>query len=52
MEALTFADRNYFYNTILEEEVDSMVFFYSSLNRSFYQRKEAFQVNLVAHTLK
>ena len=42
LEELTWADRNYFYDVILEEKTDSLIFFFSSLNRNFYQRKEAF----------
>ena len=41
-----------FDDVILKEEADSVVFFYSTENINYYQRTEAFQVNLVAQTLK
>ena len=41
-----------FDDVILQEDADSVVFFYSTENINYYQRREAFQVNLVAKTLK
>ena len=41
-----------FDDVILKEDADSLVLFYSTENINYLQRTEAFQVNLVAQTLK
>lgn len=45
------ADRDFFYNTILTEERDSILFIYSTENVNYVQRKAAFQFNLLIETL-
>ena len=51
MDAMTVADRYTFDNVILFENKDTVVFFYSTTNINYYQRKEAYQVNLAAKML-
>ena len=42
MDAMTVADRDTFDNVILRENKDTVVFFYSTKNINYYQRKEAY----------
>ena len=51
MDAMTQADMDTFYNVILKENKDTVVFFYSTTNVNYYQRKEAYQVNVAANIL-
>ena len=45
------ADRSVFDDVILKEDADSVVFFYSTENVNYAQRKACFQFNLVVEQL-
>ena len=46
------ANRESFTDLILTYKTDSVVFFYNTKTTNYYQRREAFQINLLAKTLK
>ena len=51
MEETLVADRQDFDGEILTEDVDSVVFFYSTEFINYWQRKIAWQYNVLAHIL-